>query len=89
MTHEREHYLLVILEVVLDKLIELCLLGLPVLLLLLFLPSTQVTYWKLSFCSLALDFTFSSEVSLRFTFSTFFTVLSSFCFMKFMRACTA
>jgi len=79
--HQGEHYLLVVLQVVLDELVEFCLLRLAFLLLLLFLHIQTVTYWKIYLCYLALDLTFSREVSLRLTLSTFLTVFSSLFFM--------
>ncbi len=68
-------------QMIFDQFIKLRLSSLPILLLLLLLHGNQTTSKVSSFCSFALTFTFSSEVSLRFTLITFFTVRSYFVFI--------
>ena len=89
MVHEGHHYFLIVFEVILDELVEFCLLLLGFLGLFLLLNQEKGTSMDISFCYLAFIFTVSREVSLRLTLRTRLTVFSSLVFMKFIRAYTA
>jgi hypothetical protein len=79
--HQSHDNLLVVLEVVLDELVELCLANLTFFVLFLLLRENIDTSRVSSFCSLALTLTLSREVSFLLTLRTFFTVRYYLVFM--------